>query len=173
MAALCVRQPAYNFTLSSNVNLVAHFTVNPVTYTVTVSVSPSAGGTVSGGGTYILGSPQTVTATANSGYLFVNWTESGSAVSSSASYNFTLYSNLNLVANFIANTIAPPSVVWIQPTNNSVAAAVGSNVTFSVSVTGTGPFSYQWQLNGTNFPNGIINTIAGNGIQAPPETEAG
>ena len=41
---------------------------------------------------------------------------------------------------------------------------VGSNVTFAVSVSGTGPFSYQWQLNGTNLPNGIITTVAGNGI---------
>jgi hypothetical protein len=36
-------------------------------------------------------------------------------------------------------------------------------VTLSVSITGTGPFSYQWQLNGTNLPNGIITTVAGNG----------
>jgi sugar lactone lactonase YvrE len=36
-------------------------------------------------------------------------------------------------------------------------------VTFSVSVAGTGPFSYHWQLNGTNLPNGIITTVAGNG----------
>jgi hypothetical protein len=39
----------------------------------------------------------------------------------------------------------------------------GSNVTFTVSVLGFGPFSYQWQLNGTNLPNGIIATVAGNG----------
>jgi sugar lactone lactonase YvrE len=31
------------------------------------------------------------------------------------------------------------------------------------AVTGTGPFSYEWQLNGTNLPNGIITTVAGNG----------
>jgi hypothetical protein len=56
-----------------------------------------------------------------------------------------------------------PGVIWIQPTNSPVAVAVGSNVSFSVSVTGAGPFSYQWQLNGTNLPNGIISTVAGNG----------
>jgi uncharacterized repeat protein (TIGR03803 family) len=55
----------------------------------------------------------------------------------------------------------PPSVT-IQPTNNSVTAAVGSNVTFAVSVAGNGPFTYQWQLNGTNL-NGTIATVAGNG----------
>ena len=56
-----------------------------------------------------------------------------------------------------------PSISFIQPANNSVAVMVGNNVTFSVSVSGTGPFSYQWQLNGTNLPNGIITTVAGNG----------
>jgi sugar lactone lactonase YvrE len=55
-----------------------------------------------------------------------------------------------------------PSVV-LQPTNNLVGVIVGSNVTFSVSVSGTGPFNYRWQLNGTYLPNGIITTVAGNG----------
>ena len=64
----------------------------------------------------------------------------------------------------LALTVIGLPSVTIQPTNNPVAVAVGSNVTFSVSVTGTGPFSYQWQLNGTNLPNGIITTVAGNGI---------
>ena len=48
-------------------------------YTITVSASPSAGGTVSGGGTFAAGSSRTVTATANSGYSFVNWTGAWSA----------------------------------------------------------------------------------------------
>src|SRR5207253_7738854 len=44
-------------------------------YTIAVSASPSAGGTVSGSGTFAAGSSCTVTATANSGYSFANWTE--------------------------------------------------------------------------------------------------
>src|ERR1035438_7874223 len=52
----------------------------------------------------------------------------------------------------------------MQPTNSSVTVMVGSNVSFAASVAGTGPFSYQWQLNGTNLPNGIITTVAGNGL---------
>ena len=34
---------------------------------------------------------------------------------------------------------------------------------FSLTVAGTGPFTYQWRCNGTNLPNGIITTVAGNG----------
>src|ERR1022692_1650325 len=63
----------------------------------------------------------------------------------------------------VLTAFGPPSVVWIQPTNNSVTVTVGNNVSLAVSVAGTGPFNYQWQLNGTNLPNGIITTVAGNG----------
>jgi len=55
-----------------------------------------------------------------------------------------------------------PGVVWIQPTTNSIVVPVGSNVNLSISVAGTGPFDYQWRLNGNNLPNGIISTVAGN-----------
>jgi hypothetical protein len=72
------------------------------------------------------------------------------ALSASATQDLTL------------TVVGPPSVT-IQPTNNPFAVTVGNNVCFAVSVTGAGPFSYQWQLNGTNLPNGIITTVAGNG----------
>jgi hypothetical protein len=45
-----------------------------------------------------------VTATPNSGYTFVDWTENNAVVSSSASYTFVLGANRNLVANFSAGT---------------------------------------------------------------------
>ena len=73
---------------------------NPVNYTIALSASPSAGGTVSGSGTFTAGTSRTVTATANSGYTFTNWTENGTVVSTAASYTFTLTGNRNLVANF-------------------------------------------------------------------------
>ncbi|MDL2233091.1 hypothetical protein LJC63_05865 [Ruminococcaceae bacterium OttesenSCG-928-L11] len=72
----------------------------PTNYTVSVSASPSNGGSVSGSGTFAENTSQTVTATANSNYRFTGWTENGAAVSTSASYTFTLTGNRNLVANF-------------------------------------------------------------------------
>jgi sugar lactone lactonase YvrE len=71
-------------------------------YTVTVSASPATGGTVSGGTTFVSGSPsfQSVVASASYGYVFANWTVNGSVVSSYVKYYFTLGGNLNLVANF-------------------------------------------------------------------------
>ncbi len=43
---------------------------NPTTYTVTVTTSPSVGGSVTGGGTYDKDASVTLTATANAGYSF-------------------------------------------------------------------------------------------------------
>src|ERR1035437_2342291 len=60
------------------------FTTLNITYTVTLSSNPAAGGTTTGGGTYNLDSSVTVTATPNTGYLFINWTENGIAVSTNA-----------------------------------------------------------------------------------------
>jgi hypothetical protein len=74
-------------------------TVTPK-YMITVTASPSAGGTVSGGGTFAAGSSRTVTATPNSGHTFVHWTESGRVVGTSESYTFTLNGNVTLVADF-------------------------------------------------------------------------
>jgi uncharacterized repeat protein (TIGR03803 family) len=69
----------------------------------------------------------------------------------------------NSATQLLALTVISLPSVMLQPTNNTVAVVIGSNLTFSASVAGTGPFGYQWQLNGTNLPNGIITTVAGNG----------
>ena len=50
--------------------------------------------------TYYEGETCTVTATPNAGYGFVNWTENDVAVSTDASYTFTVTADRNLVANF-------------------------------------------------------------------------
>jgi sugar lactone lactonase YvrE len=54
-----------------------------------------------------------------------------------------------------------PPVITNQPVSQSLVS--GQAGFFRVGVTGPGPFAYQWRLNGTNLPNGIITTVAGNG----------
>ena len=70
----------------------------------TVTVTAESGGTVSGGGTFEEGSAVTVTATTSSGYHFVRWTESGTQVSTSASYSFPLAADRSLTAEFARNS---------------------------------------------------------------------
>lgn len=69
-------------------------------YVVEAVINPGGGGTVYGTGTYIEGSTVTLNATANSGYVFVNWTEGNRVVSCSANYTFIASSDRILRANF-------------------------------------------------------------------------
>jgi uncharacterized repeat protein (TIGR02543 family) len=93
----------YQFTLVGNRTLVANFTAG-TSYVVSLSSNPLAGGTTTGSGTFNSNSLVAVVATPNLGYTFTNWTESGTEVSTNASYQFTLIGNRTLVANFAAGT---------------------------------------------------------------------
>ena len=53
------------------------------------------------------------------------------------------------------NSTTNPPVIASQP--QSQTAATGNSVTFSVSVSGTSPFSYQWLFNGTNISGATSN----------------
>lgn len=139
----------YTFTVNSNRSLVANFTEN--TYTVTVSANPSNGGTAAGGGTFTHGQSCTVTATANTGYTFTNWTENGSVVSSDANYTFTVEGNRSLVANFTAITYT--ITVSANPSNSGTTSGGGTyNHGQSCTVIATSADGYtfmNWTENGT------------------------
>jgi hypothetical protein len=62
----------------------------------------------------------------------------------------------------LTGSIHAQPVITSQPVNPAVVW--GGNATFSVTATGAGPFTYQWQLNGTNLPNNIITTVAGGNL---------
>ena len=99
-------EPTYTFTVSSDRTLVANFVVNEI-YTVSIAANPAEGGAVIGGGSFISGTSHTVTATAYSGYKFLNWTEGGVVVSTNVSYTFTVSTNHSLTANFRASNQVP------------------------------------------------------------------
>ena len=75
-------------------------------FTISTSANPVAGGTVTGGGTFAQGSSCTLTATANAGYVFVNWTKNGMVVSTEANYTFNVTENATYVANFEEEAIS-------------------------------------------------------------------
>jgi hypothetical protein len=68
-----------------------------------------------------------------------------------------------LSSNALLSLAVAPALA-AQPQSQSILA--GGQATFSITVTGTPPFSYQWMLNGTNLPAGLISTLAGNGVGA-------
>lgn len=69
----------------------------PKVYTVSATAE---NGTVEGAGQYEEGTQATLTATAAEGYEFVNWTVSGTEVSTENPYTFTVTADVALVANF-------------------------------------------------------------------------
>lgn len=90
------------FEVNSDLVLTAVFEVSE-NYYIAVSADPETGGSVSGNGNYSPGSPVSVTATANPGWEFINWTENDVEVSNTATYNFNATGNRNLVAHFVLN----------------------------------------------------------------------
>ena len=88
--------PNYSFTANFNRNLVAVF-AEPFTVTVTAT----EGGIASGSGSFIYGQSCTVTATADEGYSFANWTRNGEVVSFDANYTFPVTSESLMTAHFV------------------------------------------------------------------------
>jgi hypothetical protein len=66
-----------------------------------------------------------------------------------------------LLGSFVSVAKAQTPQILVQPANEVVLA--GGAASFSVAVAGAGPFTYHWQFNGTNFPYGVITTVAGDG----------
>lgn len=89
--------PAYTFVLKADTTLRATF-VQP--YYINLAASPENAGTVAGAGPAKPGAQHKVTAEANAGFDFKNWTEGDAVVSTARTYKFTVESSRTLVANF-------------------------------------------------------------------------
>jgi len=88
--------PSFSFTADKDRTLVANFSQR-----FNIVANATTGGTTTGTGIYDAGTTIALSATALTGYAFVNWTEGGIVVSSVADYSFTANKDRTLVANFI------------------------------------------------------------------------
>lgn len=94
--------PSYSFQVTGSDAYVANFTLN--NYEITATANPTEGGTTTGSGTYNHGQQVTLTASANTGYHFVNWTENNTPVSDEVTYSFVVMGDRVLAANFELNS---------------------------------------------------------------------
>lgn len=111
-------------------------TLNTGSYTVRWS-------TISGPGTVVYGNSSTAATT-------ITFPVTGQYTIQLAATNGTRNIKEKMVFDVTLSptTVTPPSILT-QP--QSQAVALGSNVTFNVSVSGTAPFIYQWRLNGVAY----------------------
>ena len=138
----------YTFSVTESATYVAHFQIQ--SYVISVNANPTNGGTVTGGGSFNYGASCTVTATANTGYDFVNWTENGTPVSTNASYTFSVTGYRTLTANFELQTIEITATV--EPEEGGTATGggtynYGEEVTISVETNEDWAFQ-NWTKNG-------------------------
>ena len=143
----------FTFAAASDRDLVANFALG-TSYTITTASAPLAGGSTTGAASYASGTSVTVTATPNAGYNFVNWTQNGTEVSTTASYTFNATANRDLVANFAViggvtrtiSTVASPLLGGT--TSGGGVVADGSSVTV-VATANPGYKFDKWKQNGT------------------------
>ena len=152
-SAVVSTNPSYTLTMNINHSLVANFVPNVVQWNITTSPAPIAGGTTTGDGSFASGTSVTVVATPNVGYNFVNWTESGTAVSSFASYTFDVSATRSLVANFslIGVTLRTVTTSATPPSSGSTTGAGTYADGTSVTVVATPNYGYiflNWKENG-------------------------
>ena len=140
---------SYTFNVTSSGAYVAHFQIQ--SYIIQVVAKPANGGTVTGGGTYTYGQNCTITATANEGYDFINWTENNIPVSTNPSYSFNVTGNHSFAANFELQTLEITATV--EPAEGGTATGggtytYGDEVTITVETNEDWAF-LNWTENGT------------------------
>ena len=152
----------YTFIAATDLTLKAIFlNAAGTTYTITVEVNDSLMGTATGGGVYTAGEQITLSATANSGYHFVNWTQSSSfgfnEVGTDPELIITVTGDKTFIANFEADsgTVTQYTVTLNtdNPTMGSVSPAGASTVnggtTFTATATALDGYHFVAWMNGT------------------------
>ena len=107
--------------------------IGAATYNISTSVSPANSGIANGGGSNLAsGTAVSLSAVANSGYTFQNWTDSvtGLVASTSNPYDFTASASRNLVANFTVSGQGNANGYTLT-VDNSVNVTPGSPITLT------------------------------------------
>jgi gliding motility-associated-like protein/uncharacterized repeat protein (TIGR02543 family) len=115
-----------NVTMSGNKSVTANFqadAVAPTNYILSTTATPTAGGTITGAGTYTSGTVVTVKATPATGYTFTGW--SGDASGTAASVTVTMNGNKSVTANFQADAVTPTNYTL----STTAAPTAGGTIT--------------------------------------------
>ncbi len=130
-------------------------------YNVQVFAAPSGTGTVTGGGVLPGGIPTTVTATPNTDYLFVNWTEFGNVVSTNPVYIFTPFYSTDLVGNFAQAFLVTATASPAAGGTIAGAGQVPSGGTATLTATPASGYIFEnWTENGNVIGSNPVLVLA-------------
>ena len=140
----------YDFSYNNYAVMYAH----PISYTVSATSAPSAGGTtlVGDGSTdsFYKFSTVTVTAIPNTGYEFVKWTKNGTTVSTDQEYSFEITNNTSLVAHFQVSTVTYQVSATVTPNGAGTVTGTGTydeGATANLVATANSGYSFLHWLN--------------------------
>jgi hypothetical protein len=154
---------SFTIIVTESATYVAHF--NSGSYQIMATANPTEGGSVSGAGSYSHGSICTLTATANTGYTFSNWTKDGTVVSSNPAFSFTVTEDAAYVANFNLNMYM--ITVSADPIAGGIVYGGGSyhygNNCTVLAVPNAGYTFTNWTVNGTVVSTDAIYTFTVSG----------
>lgn len=158
-----------SYTISSvirNRTLTAKFHHEP--FTITATANPDIAGSVSiqganNAGTYDAGSSPELTAVANSGYRFVNWTGDFSSTTNPYTINSISRNYSNIVANFVAThtiTLTNATLTSANTTPHDGRYDEGTSFTVTANNRANYVFSH-WTVNGVEDLNANVNPYTG------------
>jgi len=134
---------------ASAVTITANFA--KVTYSITKSASPAAGGTVTVASTAQMGNSVSVSQTPNTGYYFNGWTTSPALTISGGAFTMPA-SNVSITANYLKRSTASLS---------KTSMTGGDTITLSISADKSA-YSHKYKLSfGTNMETSLTSVNAG------------
>ena len=152
----------YSFIAATDLTLNAIFLdAAGTTYTITVLVNDSTMGTATGGGSYTAGDQITLSATANAGHQFVNWTQESSfginVVGTDPDLIITVTGDKTFIANF--EPVGGPVTTYTVTLNTANttmgtvspagASTVNEGSSFTATATAANGYHFVAWMNGT------------------------
>ena len=147
----------YIFNINSDISLTANFVAVPE-YTLTLLSGGNGSASAAPLAPYFEGTDVTLTATPNTGYQFLNWTdENGTVVSSINPYTFAINSDVTIQANF---ELIPTFALTLNTDGNGTADASPQGPYTSgtsVTVTATPNANFEF-VNWTDENGAVVST---------------
>jgi hypothetical protein len=146
--------------MDASKTVTANFT--RIQHELTVTASPSQGGSATGGGTFNQGDPSPITATPTSGWQFVNWTGTGIADSNNPNTTVLIDSAKTVTANF--TRIQHALTVIASPSEGGAVSGSGTFDQGSSQPVTTTPATHwrfvNWSGNGIADPNSLNTSVS-------------